>query len=320
MQISKREGSRGFPVHLWDEDAGVDPGETKVRIGRGGPARADGPGRTDGAGQRVSAPVASPPTSFAVLASSSAGNCSVLLHGEGRNRRVTLVDAGISPRRTRLFLEGLGLDLERIDEILFTHLDNDHCHPGWRKALPPHARFRIFRGHRGRAKRAGLLRRRTYIFDGEPFELRGGVGVRAEILDHDDLGVAAFRFDFAGSHAASASLGYATDLGRPTRGLVETLAGVDVLAIESNYCPSLQACSERPAFLKDRIMGGAGHLSNEECRAAVAAIAPRREVVLLHLSRECNRPELAARYHEGAPYAVTVASHDRPTDLIPLVP
>jgi phosphoribosyl 1,2-cyclic phosphodiesterase len=57
----------------------------------------------------------------------------------------------------------------------------------------------------------------------------------------------------------------------------------------------MQLASNRPGFLKDRIMGGKGHLSNEECIDAVRAIAWPREpehVVLLHLSRECNCPDL----------------------------
>ena len=309
MLAPKREGTRApiLPVHLWDDPADGQPAGATVARRVEIPAAPGAPG-------------SSPPTSFCVFASSSSGNCSALLHGRGRNRRVTLIDAGLSPRLTDEFLERLGLDLERVDEVVFTHLDHDHCHRGWGKALPRHARFRIYRGHRGRASRAGLLRRRTSLFDEEPFELRAGALVTPRILDHDDLGVAAFRFDFGDdADECAASLGFATDIGRPTGALVEVLAGVDVLAIESNYCPRLQAHSERPAFLKDRITGGAGHLSNEECRAIVAAVGPGREVVLLHLSRECNSPELAARYHAGARYGVTVAPADRPTGLISLV-
>jgi phosphoribosyl 1,2-cyclic phosphodiesterase len=98
--------------------------------------------------------------------------------------------------------------------------------------------------------------------------------------------------------------------------MIEALAGVDVLAIESNYCPRMQVASKRPEFLKKRIMGGAGHLSNEECLEAVGAIGPRREVVLLHLSRDCNAPDHAASLHAGAGYRVTVARHDGPTAAI----
>ena len=253
---------------------------------------------------------------FLVLASSSAGNCSLLIHGEGRNTRLTLIDAGLSPMRTRRALATLGLTLDRIDEIVFTHLDADHCHKGWIKALPEHAHFRVHRRHRGRAGRIGLLARRTLVFENDPFRLARGITVRPTLLAHDDLGVAAFRFEWNGEHTAA--LGYATDLGRVTTDLVRMLEGVDVLAIESNYCLHLQHASDRPEFLKQRIMNGAGHLSNEECRAAVAAIAPQRELVLLHLSRQCNTPERAAHFHAAAPYRLTLAHHELPTPQIPM--
>lgn len=251
-----------------------------------------------------------------VLASGSTGNCSVLIHGEGRNLRLTLIDAGLSPMRTRKLLAPMDLTLERIDEVVFTHLDADHAHKGWIKALPEHARFWVHRRHRGRAGREGFLKRKTNVFEHEDFELKRGVRVTPTLLSHDTLGVAAFRFEWGGERRAS--LGFATDLGRVTNELTERLKGVDVLAIESNYCPVMQRASDRPDFLKDRIMNGSGHLSNEECKGAVSAIMPAREVVLLHLSRQCNDPERATRYHEGAPYRVTVSAHDTPTRPIPM--
>ncbi len=217
-------------------------------------------------------------------------------------------------------LAALGLGLEHVDRLVFTHLDTDHCHGGWVRALPRHARFCIHRKHRGRAQRAGITRRHTEVFDDLPFGLGHGATVRAMLQAHDDLGVAVFRIDFEDAEGApAASLGYATDVGRATPQMVEHLRGVDVLAIESNYCADLQAASDRPAFLKDRIMGGSGHLSNEECRRAVSAIAPLRHVVLLHLSTECNRPELARRYHEDAGYSVLVASPVEPVEPVVVV-
>jgi phosphoribosyl 1,2-cyclic phosphodiesterase len=132
------------------------------------------------------------------------------------------------------------------------------------------------------------------------------------LLSHDELGVAAFRF----SLPCGGTLGFATDLGRVTDELVDHLRGVDVLAIESNYCPVMQAGSPRPEFLKRRITGGAGHLSNEECAVAVARAEPVSEVVLLHLSRQCNTPELASAGHAGAPYRLSLAAQDEATDWI----
>lgn len=250
-----------------------------------------------------------------MLASSSRGNCSVLIHRRGPDiYRLTLIDAGLSPRRTRRTLADIGLDFNRIDDVIFTHLDFDHCRPTWRRALPPHARFHIHRRHRGRAERMGLLTRRTELFDDEPFAFRQSVIVTPVHLAHDNLGVASFRFDFGDHHRSS--LGYATDVGRATTQLTQLLTNVDVLAIESNYCPEMQVQSDRPWFLKQRIMGGRGHLSNHESRDAVALIAPRRHVVLLHLSQDCNTPETALRHHTGHTCPVIAAAPARPSPLI----
>lgn len=250
---------------------------------------------------------------FRVLASSSGGNCSVLALGSGRNRRAVLIDAGLSPRRTNAALHRIGLSIERIDSVLFTHLDHDHCRPTWARALPDHAQFVIARRHRGRAERMGLLGRRTTIFEDEAFELRNWARVRPVMLSHDSLGVAAFRLDFAGG-----TLGYATDVGRAAPSMLETMRGVDWLAIESNYCPRMQRASGRPAFLIDRIMGGAGHLSNEESCEIVRAVGPRRGCVLLHLSRQCNTPERARDSHAHPGIRVVVSHHTEPTPGIPI--
>jgi len=241
-----------------------------------------------------------------VLASGSAGNCAVLSTPAG----LTLIDIGLSPRRTLRLLRDAGLDPDAVGDVLLTHLDHDHFHSGWLRAMPSAWTLRIHRAHLGRAKRAGALYRRTLPFDcHEPVGLPGA-SARALRLAHDSLGVAAFRID-----AGDRSIGYATDLGRATDDLIGLPAGVGLLAIESNYCPDLQAASPRPAFLKRRITGGAGHLSNDQCAAATKRIAPRR-VVLLHLSRQCNRPELALRPHDGAAYEVIASSQHEPTAWI----
>lgn len=227
-----------------------------------------------------------------------------------------LIDAGLSPRRTTKLLSEVGLKLHDVSDVFFTHLDTDHAHAGWRK--PPRdfqATIRMDRRQLGRAERSGLLYQRCEPFsesDGA-IELCPGVKFRTISLAHDELGVAAFRFGFG-----TGDLGFATDLGRVTPKLIDELSGVDVLAIESNYCPAMQHASERPDFLKRRIMDGSGHLSNEETADAVERIAPREHAVFLHLSRECNRPELVGSLYAGADHGFTIASHDTPTRWIPV--
>jgi len=266
------------------------------------------------------APTASPiAAAIRVLASGSAGNCTVLLLRVMGQRRICLIDAGLSPRRTRRLIEEAGLSMDQLDSVLLTHLDHDHWHSGWVAGLPKHAKLRLHRKHAAIARREGALPERSEAFD-EPFDLFPGVRVTSAVGSHDAQGVATFRFEFAcpqGS-ASAASLGFATDVGRITDDLIDHLHGVDVLAIESNYCPSLQQASARPAFLKRRIMGGSGHLSNEQSLRAIGQIGPPAHVVLLHLSRQCNHPDLVADIHAGAPYTVTITEQTRASRWVPI--
>jgi phosphoribosyl 1,2-cyclic phosphodiesterase len=252
--------------------------------------------------------------SLCVLASSSKGNCSVLIIGRGELRRLVMIDAGLSPRRTGEMLEDLGVADVPLHAVLLTHLDNDHWHAGWVAAMPERTGVYVHARHRGRATRLGIAYTCMRLYDSD-FDVVPGVRVRPALMSHDDLGAAAFRIEFERS---GRSLGFATDLGRANQRLIDHLTGVDVLAIESNYCPKMQIASGRPDFLQRRIMNGSGHLSNEQAAEAVRAIGPREHVVLLHLSLDCNRPELASMYHNGSPYAVTVASWERPTSWIRL--
>ncbi len=252
--------------------------------------------------------------SLCVLASGSKGNAAVLaVEAEGR-RQAVLLDCGLSPRHTFGALKSAGFTPNDIAAVVLTHLDADHFKPAWVRSMPRHTAVYIHRSHRGRAQRHHYFTPSTLLYD-DAFDLVGGrLGVRVEpvLLAHDQLGVAAFRITLA----CGSSLGYATDLGRPTPALAEHLRGVDVLAIESNYCPEMQAASDRPAFLKQRITNGAGHLSNEQAAKVTSEIAPASDVVLLHLSRDCNTPERATAGHAGAPYCLTVSDQFEPTPWI----
>lgn len=261
-----------------------------------------------------------------VLASGSRGNCTAVRLEGGR---VILLDAGLSPKRTAGLLREVGLSLARVTDMVFTHLDHDHCHPGWAATAKgggaPNALVHVHRAHRGRAERMGLLHRRSRVFE-EAVRLiehvdgwHERVRIDAALASHDSLGVAAFRVCFTWNTGES-SLGFATDLGHVPGAIVEHLRGVDALAIESNYCPDLQVASDRPEFLKRRIMGGSGHLSNQECAAAVRRIAPASggPVVLLHLSEECNTPERASAGLAGSPWKVIPSSQRTPTGWIPV--
>ena len=265
-----------------------------------------------------------PQLRLCVLASSSSGNCSVLAMDTPRGVRTLLVDAGLSPRRTEVLLAGLGLDLSTIDGVVLTHLDQDHWQPAWGSRLPASARLWIHRRHRRRAERDCPAGRCIELFgDDSPFEAMPGLLASSCLLSHDESGVACLRF-----MTSRSALGYATDVGSPSRAMIEHLRGVGTLAIESNYCPQLQVASARPAFLISRIMGGGGHLSNHQSAQVVREIGHTGDVVLLHLSKQCNTPDLARQAHEPHPHhaqhaparRVIIAKPDAPTDWIPIQP
>ncbi len=280
---------------------------------------------------QIDQPMVSPPLdcghgSLCVLASGSRGNCSVLVVPSTLEtpRRVYLIDAGLSPRRTASLLAERGIRPDEVDAIVYTHLDTDHCYIGggeaWVRAIRPgyfRAKLMIHRGHMGRAERMGLLSVHTEPFDQECV-LAPNVTVYTEVLAHDSLGVACFRFVIDGEDGSVAHLGYATDCGRVTPGLIEHMQGVDTLAIESNYCPTMQEESDRPVFLKKRIMGGSGHLSNQLSADAVARMQVREHLVLLHLSQQCNTPELAAQEHDHSGLIRTISTQHQATAWIPI--
>lgn len=255
-----------------------------------------------------------------VLASGSRGNCSVLVVPDGGTRRVLLIDAGLSPRRTAALLSELNIDLWEIDAILLTHLDADHAHASWMRHRRVQAPIYMHASHRGHAQRIGLWCERVETFT-DPFCLFDRVRVHPCLLHHDQLGVVVYRFEIDDEQMQRrCRLGFATDVGRPSDALVEHVFACDVLGIESNYCPMMQLASDRPEFLKRRIMGGSGHLSNHECLDVLRRAAPRQHVVFLHLSQDCNDPVLIRSLHQGSTYQATLSNQHRPTPWIYLTP
>src|SRR5439155_12476801 len=123
--------------------------------------------------------------------------------------------------------------------ILLTHLDHDHWQGAWGRAMPKGATVRLHSRHAAAARRYSIPMPAAQSFD-DGFDLYPGIRVRVGVGAHDQLGVSAFRFEFAGDNGDAAALGFVTDLGHMPGTLIDHLRAVDVLAIESNYCPRLQ--------------------------------------------------------------------------------
>ena len=228
---------------------------------------------------------------FAVLGSGSGGNSLVVDSGGCR----LLVDAGFSCRRIETTLRDLGLDAARLNAVLLSHEHQDHVCGASRLAprheLPIYATAGTLR--QAKLSEDALARSRT-IRSGEPFEITsaaGGFRVEPFRIPHD----AREPIGFVVEDAKGCRLGVVTDLGSRTRLAWGRLRDLDALVIESNHDLSMLRGGPYPWHLKQRVASRHGHLSNHEaCRGIEELLDDRlRHVVLYHLSRTNNRPELA---------------------------
>jgi phosphoribosyl 1,2-cyclic phosphodiesterase len=242
-----------------------------------------------------------------VLASGSAGNCTVLRTPGG----TLLIDAGIGPRTAAQRLGGTRALLADVGAICLTHLDHDHFNKNWvtsilRRNITVYCHesrvddlCRVALGPAPSSEELDRFISHVLTFDRNIFEALPGLVVRPLRFAHDRMGSHGFLFDGFGCR-----MGYATDLGHVPHTLSEDFDDLDLLAIESNYDRAMQVNSARPWFLKQRIMGGSGHLSNEQALELVRAVFNQCEsrgrplpahVVLLHRSRDCNCPDRLRR-------------------------
>jgi phosphoribosyl 1,2-cyclic phosphodiesterase len=236
-----------------------------------------------------------------ILASGSGGNCSVVRSPGG----VFLVDCGIAPRVAAARLRGTGVRLSDISAVCVTHLDRDHFSPLFAEWLAE-SRAAVHCAAGCADQVAATAPAAVLVpFDTRPFQVVPGVTASAVRVAHDREGSHAFRFE-----SGDVSIGYATDLGHVPGKLIDRFCGVDILALESNYDPQMQESSGRPWFVRQRITGGRGHLSNDQAFAAVvelldrcrcAAKSPPQRLVLLHRSRQCNCPEVVKRTFANHP-------------------
>ena len=226
-------------------------------------------------------------TTVHTLASGSSGNA-LLLSCDGTH---LLMDAGISCRRITSALGELGLTPEDLDAVFITHTHTDHI-AGLRTLL----RRGVF------SIRATERTCRELEYRLEPAAERlepiplccpvtvGGCTVTAFPTSHDAPGCCGYRVD-----TADGSVGLLTDTGYITEEAAEVLPGVDLAVLEANHDPETLRSGPYPYYLKRRILGGAGHLSNDEAARFAVALADSgtSEIVLAHLSRENNTPAMA---------------------------
>lgn len=228
---------------------------------------------------------------FRSLASGSSGNATLIEGSDGLHRTRVLVDCGLGLRQliARLAVEGIGpADL---DGIFITHEHGDHigCAPMLvaRYGVP----LWTSAGTAQYAAFAGLESALNLVRDGQVFAI-GGIQFHPFTVPHDAREPLQLRCT-----DGDRVLGLMTDIGHVTGHALAALAGCHALVLESNHDVELLAQSRYPDFLKRRVGGQHGHLSNVQAAAALGALRHDRlnTVVAAHLSERNNRPELVSR-------------------------
>lgn len=224
------------------------------------------------------------------IASGSSGNCIYV----GSEATHLLVDVGISGKRTESGLNGIGVTGRDLDGILITHEHADHISGlgvmARKYGVPVYATA----GTIDAIRSCGSLGK----IDPSLFrEVRADekliikdLTVNPMRISHDAADPVAYRIGYG-----SKRVGICTDLGVYDDYTVECLRGMDALLIEANHDVNMLQVGPYPYYLKQRILGERGHLSNENSGKLLCRILhdKMQAIILGHLSKENNLPELA---------------------------
>jgi phosphoribosyl 1,2-cyclic phosphodiesterase len=237
---------------------------------------------------------------FRSLGSGSAGNALLIeasagpgpAQAPGAPDEVTrvLVECGLGQRELQARLKAAGLAPGDLHAIFITHEHSDHvgCAPllAERLGIPlwmSHGTWQAI----GEPVAGGWVR---FASDGMAIGLSEHCTLHPFTVPHD----AREPLQLVASDGER-RLGLCTDLGHASAHVVQSLQGCHALVLESNHDPDLLAASRYPAFLKRRVAGALGHLSNAAAAQLLAQLLHEdlRLVVAAHLSERNNRPELA---------------------------
>jgi len=225
------------------------------------------------------------------IASGSSGNCIYIGHASTH----LLIDAGISGKRIEQGLAEIGVKPEKLSGILITHEHSDHIQGigvlARKYKIPLYGTVETFCAVKKGKTAVGKIEDCLFqqVFPEKQITI-GEIRVTPFAVSHDAANPVAYIFEAEGQ-----KIGMATDLGVYTEKTMEWLKESQILYLESNHDVNMLMVGSYPYYLKQRILGEHGHLSNDMAAELLCRIHHERlqHVVLAHLSKENNYPELA---------------------------
>lgn len=219
------------------------------------------------------------------LASGSKGNCTYV---ESDNISL-LVDVGVSAKYVVDSLAELNVDPNRVEAILITHEHSDHIKGVANFAKKYNCKILCAEIHKEVLLNQIIGCEHLISTYSGQFEI-GDLKVIPFPVSHDS--VACFGYKIIDGDA---SVSLVTDLGFCPDNVFKIIKSSAVVFLEANYDPQMLFACHYPPFLKKRIMGNSGHLSNKDCAivAEKLAYSGTRQIVLSHISENSNTQFLA---------------------------
>ena len=224
------------------------------------------------------------------IASGSSGNCTFV----GSTQTKLLIDAGVSGKRIENGLSSIEVSPQDIQGVLITHEHADHIQgvgvmarryhtPIYGTAETINSILKI--NSIGRIPEELL----HYVVPDQAFQIND-ITVEPFSTSHDASNPVCYTFQADGH-----KIGMATDLGKYDDYIIAKLAGAEILLLEANHDVNMLMVGGYPYYLKQRILGDRGHLSNENSARLICKLFHEKlkHITLAHLSQENNYEELA---------------------------
>ena len=230
---------------------------------------------------------------FISFGSGSCGNCYYIY----TDNYGILIDAGIGIRKLKKYLSDYGLSFNILKCILVTHDHADHVKSvgiiSNTYNVPVYATEKVHEG----IKRNYCVKKKIDNANIRVLNARESINLEDLTITpfhvpHDSMDNVGFKISYNGI-----TFCLMTDIGHITEEISRNISEADYLVIEANYDEEMLWAGTYPEYLKERVSGGMGHLSNKKCVQAIIDYSTQklRKVWLCHLSQENNHPELARK-------------------------
>lgn len=242
-----------------------------------------------------------------------------------------MIDVGVGLRSLKKHFHNYGMRFEDIHHILVTHDHADHVKSVGSLSndyhLPVYTTRKVHVGiERNYCVRKKIAPDMARIVEkGVPFTL-GEFTITPFGVPHDSTDNVGYQVECEG-----VTFCLITDVGHITDEMHDFISRANYLVIEANHSVEMLLQGNYPQYLKERILGPTGHLSNDACGEALAHFATDklRHVWLCHLSEENNHPELARKTIEqilrgygivvGKDFEMEVLRRKTPSEIYKLV-